>query len=47
MIRLILQIVFCLKHGFQTKTGAEAWFKRQCLSENLSYQKDSQRRQDG
>jgi len=44
MIKLIIQCLFCLIHGFKTKTGAENWLKRQGMFKNNQYPKGSQRR---
>jgi hypothetical protein len=47
-MKLILQILYCwYMGGFKTKTGAEAWLKRQGIAENLNYHIGSQRRPRG
>jgi hypothetical protein len=43
-LHLIISCIICWCHGFSTKTGAEPWFVKRCVKENLSYPKESQRR---
>lgn len=44
IIKLLIQIIFCWIHGFQTKTGGETWLRRQGMIQNMMFGKGSQRR---
>ena len=46
-MELLYSIVRCWLHGFGTKTGAEEWYRRHCIRENLTYYLGSQRRPRG
>ena len=41
---IVRQCLYCWLHGFGTKTGGEAWLRKQGIKENLTFYLGSQRR---